>query len=145
MVVLEEVGLQGQCLELSKSDTSALPQSKAELKSLPSAIYFSRVQHLNTPSTSNFNSFPGSIPSGPRALVQTGSSVLQSLLPYKPAQLCPTQNAAAKNVFLACHPDNSNPFSDAPPPSQLPLLHNLTLLVLNKAARRRADSFLISP
>lgn len=77
----------------------------------------------------------------PHSLQQTSSSVLQSLWPYKAAQLCPTQNAAAKNVFLACHPDHSNPFSNSPTISIIlayKAFHNLSLL-------RQPEGLALSP
>lgn len=128
----------------AKSDTCALPSKQSRAKTLHHCPLLLSGSTHEYSLNQLLHQFPRQCSLGPRALVQTGSSALQSLLPYKPAQLCPTQNAAAKNVFLACQPDNSNPSSDAPPPSQLYLLHNLTLLILNKAVRRRADSFLIS-
>lgn len=126
------VSAQGRCSEPSKLETCALPSKYSlatiltlspVLPSSPKPEYFLRkvlVPKAALPWTQSSHS-----------LQQICSSVLQSHVPYKPAQLCPTQNAAAKNVFLACHPDHSNPFSDS---STIPIIlaykafHNLNLL-----------------
>lgn len=123
------VSAQGQCSEPSKLDlpskyslATVLTLSPV-LPSSPKPEYFLR--QVLVPKAA----FPGT--QSPYSLQHTCSSVLQSLLAYKPVQLCPTQNAAAKIVFLACYPDHSNPFSDSSTISIIlayKAFHNLNLL-----------------
>lgn len=101
--------LEYQCSEPSKLEICALPSKY----SLATILILSPVLPSSPKPETSSARYLLPWTQSPHSLQQTCSSVLQSLLPYKPAQLCPTQNAAAKKVFLACNPDHSNPFSDS--------------------------------